>query len=315
MITRETVLVLGAGASAAYRLPTALELTQQIVAQMPKRVGVLEKLKGIRKEHIDEFVRALARSDIASVDEFIGRRTEFMRVGKAAIADTLYRAEEPNRASLHYQQEGILDHTNPIDHWLELVWKHLRTDATPESFENNKLKIVTFNYDRMVEAYLTRVMVETFDLSNDEAIEIWQTAIPIVHVHGQLSDSRLVDEDGDPTTSQLTESIDTIRVLPESSGGDEPFALAGEYLENAWAVCFLGFSYHPDNLRRLDVKNKTAKKHVWGTAVGMTEAECRKVAHVMGKVWDGQSEEPEFVTDPEIKGCRDFLRRFNFLLE
>src|SRR6267378_303056 len=71
MIEKRTVLILGAGASMPYGFPSG---------------------SGLRR-HIIEYLDELLSADTTSIDVFLERRTEFVEIGKAAIAATLIPLE------------------------------------------------------------------------------------------------------------------------------------------------------------------------------------------------------------------------------
>src|SRR5205085_958335 len=60
----------------------------------------------------------------------------------------------------------------------------LREDGTAH-FQPNSLGIITFNYDRSLEAYLHYALQSRFRIHGDEAAAVL-SEIPIIHVHGIL---------------------------------------------------------------------------------------------------------------------------------
>lgn len=311
MITQPTVLVLGAGASASYDMPTAFELSYQIVNELRDRPrGLrqrLEEVPGITQGDVTNFCMGLKDSDLSSVDLFLSHRTEFMNVGKAAIADVLFRAEDHEKLG----QYAAGFHLS--DHWLGYVWEKLLASANVKTFPRNQLSIITFNYDRLVEYYLDRNLATTFNIEAEEAKRLRVSAIDIMHVHGMLS-GRSITQNGGGSPEELQSSIKTIRVLTEGSPGGDDFGDAILHLQAAESICCLGFGYHTENIRRLAIPESTRRKNIFGTTVGLLEGEGQSAANAMGKGWPGNAVGPgTFITDPEITGCRDFLRRFDIL--
>ena len=54
----------------------------------------------------------------------------------------------------------------------------------------------------------------------------------------------------------------------------EALTQARDLIQNAKRVCFLGFGYHPTNVRRLGIKKD---REVEGTVYGMTHQEMRQL--------------------------------------
>lgn len=313
MITRSTVLVLGAGASEPYGMPTGFALTQSIVNELRDPSSSLRKqllsVDEIRPDDVNDFAAQLAASDVSSVDTFLSHQEYFMRVGKAAIAAVLMRCEDPRRVT-RFPEEGVL---RCEDHWLGFLSQKLLANSSRQTFDENQLTIVTFNYDRLVEYYLNRSIQHTFGIEPDPATELRQNAVEIIHVHGVLS-GRSVLGRGEASAEELNASIDTIKVLPESNKGDVDFTQARDRLSNAEAVGFLGFGYNPDNLERLNIKNTTKSKNVFGTTKGLLQGEIESAGKSMFKRLDNDDQGNGWFFYPEPKiGCLDFLRTYDFL--
>src|SRR6185295_12564481 len=108
MIGRQTVLVLGAGASQPYGFPLGAGLVDQVCTEIldenqGRTLGTVgadgkqyfvtfsERLKrlGHRPDLIERFAVQMRQARPYSIDAFLETRTEFRTVGKAAIADVL----------------------------------------------------------------------------------------------------------------------------------------------------------------------------------------------------------------------------------
>jgi hypothetical protein len=99
VIKRETVFVLGAGASQPYGFPLGAELVDKICAEIiaKDKMGIVPRLEeaDFDSDLITRFALAMREARPYSVDAFLETRgEEFRDVGKAAIADVLARAED-----------------------------------------------------------------------------------------------------------------------------------------------------------------------------------------------------------------------------
>jgi len=159
MITTRTVLVLGAGASMPYDFPSGWGLVKEICDRFDhhNREDSNNLLyAGYDSRKVVGFRNALKKSGQLSVDAFLEHRPEFIEAGKATIAYVLLRYENENR----------LFSTSINESWYQYLWSRLSTSI--DNFENNKLSIVTFNYDRSLEYYLFNTMKNSFGLTEKD---------------------------------------------------------------------------------------------------------------------------------------------------
>jgi hypothetical protein len=255
MITKPTVLILGAGASSVYGFPTGEKLVSNIIFNLrpllknETRVGVnvdwvpflIDNFE-INEEDIYDFQEKLDYARI-SVDAFLEYSNEFLEVGKLAIALSLISNEKNKKLF------------NADKNWLDYL--RIELDAPFDVFGENKLSIITFNYDRSIEQYLFTVLKNTYGRSNAECVE-QLSKIPIIHVHGKLGSLPWQEKNGRPYENKITpENIklasDQIIIISESNEDSKEFRQAFELLKNAdeGKIYFLGFGFNPVNLRRL----------------------------------------------------------------
>ena len=265
-ITQKTVLVLGAGASNAYGFPLGRGLRDLACTPPGDHISEAIKEAGYDLSEMNDFIETLQHFGYTSVDWFLEDRTEFIPIGKAAIAACLIPFENP--AKLFPPQATT-------EHWYELL---LNIMASPiEEFCNNELSVITFNYDRSLEYYFLKVL-ETRLKSLDKAVDLLST-FEIVHVHGSLGELLQVSNTRDYTPEVSSESIkiaaDNIIIVGEASDDSQSFEQARVLLNNAERIVFLGFGFHPESVRRLGIFNepwdeeKRQKIKVGGTSRGM----------------------------------------------
>lgn len=177
MIVEPTVLVLGAGASVDYGFPTGRELLLEICTdgRRGKLRTFLHKQMGYSEAEIDEFTTALMLSGAPSVDLFLEHRREFEQIGKAAIAAALIPLEES--ANLF---------PAPNRRWYETLFGLMAEDGP---FQDNLLSILTFNYDRSLEAYLFKALTNLYRMEENNAETI--ISRHVIHLHGSLGETLL----------------------------------------------------------------------------------------------------------------------------
>lgn len=282
MINVETVLILGAGASAPFGFPTGRELVQNIGKayedeKSPEFQFLAELgLKGCTKDDIMDFRDALLFGDPSSVDAWLEHKEneKFRTVGKVAIAINLLQKEKESDF-------------RPINNWYHLLFKAL--SCSFEEFDKNRLSIITFNYDRSLEADLFLRLGHTYQSRKGNEFFQKLNAIRIVHVYGSLG--RLTTQPENPKRpvpevnyaakldrDNIMLASESIKVMVEN---DESvignFNEARKLIEKAQALYFLGFGYDPNNIERLGIEALGKPVKVMGTSYGLGYARIREV--------------------------------------
>jgi hypothetical protein len=270
MLTKKTVLVLGAGASKPYHFPTGLELSVSI-SEFRQGNSTFENLRNLG--HSDtvlmNFRDEFYKSGRNSVDAFLEHRTDLLLIGKLAIAATLIPSEN---------EETLFTYDRS---WLRLLYNNM--NAPFDDFGKNTLSIITYNYDRSVEHFFMTSLQHTYKKEIKDCIPVLN-AIPIIHLHGSLGplpwQAKPGQEHKQYHYSYNNELLEIarkhIKIIHEdiSDGRDTDFELAKKFLHDAEQIIFLGFGYDPINLERLKLKDIDPKgKMIVGTCVGLGEAD------------------------------------------
>jgi len=262
-------LILGAGASWDYGFPVGAELRDQICREIYSGVCPYLVTKW-KLPLLKSFARTLLESRI-SVDAFLEEHPDYLAMGKFVIASNLLPLEKERLlydAWLYPEKAGLKDK----NHWYDILFERLIDGVDFDNFKDNKLSVITFNYDRSFEHFL----FNSFRSSRKKAMEnepdcIAQVStIEIVHVYGSLGrlpwqpDSGLLKgipevkytalrNGGDLPTKIATidlaaNSIDLVR---DDSGDTPAFARSKELLQQAQRIYILGFGFNRTNLERL----------------------------------------------------------------
>lgn len=259
MIERNTVLVLGAGASLYYGYPSGRDLVRFILHHLNKDnpPNWIERLKneyGIEdRDLITDFYNDLYKSNMMSIDDFLDYHPKYGSIGKLSIALALIPLEDERR---------LFDITKRDGSWYEYLLDKLRTPKG--NFSNNNLSIITFNYDRSLEHYLFTSLKHTYSVDDKECANLINS-IQIVHVYGMLDHLPWHIEGGRPygkkaTPSQVKTASNRIFTLSDGREASMMFAHIYSLLEKAQFIYFLGFGYHEINLKRLNIEN--LKNHI-----------------------------------------------------
>ncbi|MGZ8190681.1 MAG: hypothetical protein ACXWTS_05565 [Methylococcaceae bacterium] len=291
MIESKTLLIVGAGASVPYGYPAGIQLRNELCAS--------QNLKGLPPHKVDSkgiefFCQHFKESQLYSIDAFLAKRGAnsigkqpsgagsyfgtYEEYGKLAIAYKLIERE--NMSTLF---EPTRDVDGNADHWLQYLWNHMSSDVAKTEFQNNQLKIVSFNYDRVLEQYLQTAIERTYGVNETEAGAL-RKFIEIVHVYGNLQD--LEKRAYGKTPDDFSEVANCIRVIPEArKADDEQFEKAKEMIAWAENICFIGFGFDKTNVERLGFRpdhDYGYSKKIYSTLYGITPPEGYAAQKLLG---------------------------------
>lgn len=264
-----TTLVLGAASSLHCDYPLGAVLINDVVNMHEN--GELTPLPDqYAEDDVERLVTRLARSGYYSIDAFLEDAHEHTGLGKYLIASVLKRKENLSRLFPPYKSG-----------WYQYLFNSLLGSET-SPFSDNELSIVTFNYDRSIEAYLTNALMARFSMSPHEAAKEL-SHIPIYHVHGILGKFPEVPYEKDVTPNELyaiSQSINIIHEIEDSRDEycNEEFRQASGAANNSEKLIFLGFGYHFDNVRRLQIDwSQKSENNVYSTFYDTTPEEYSRV--------------------------------------
>lgn len=287
MIEEPTTLVLGAGASVAYGFPTGFELKKQICSLLsketynhnnpPEQIRKLTKM-GFQTEKIFSFCDYFAKSPIPTIDEFITRNPFYSNLAKAAIVLVLASCEN----------ETIFALKSPSDSWYHHLFNVMLEGTEHHTFfTTNKIKFITYNYDRSLEHFFYYSLKNTFsDVQEEEIIKSLKN-LKIVHIHGKLGN--LLWENGSNSRQyQFHNDVDEIKIaynsiitFNEARVGDNPYQIARQMIRNSAKVVFLGFGFHLYNVEKLNTDTCLEKKHIVGTRRGVQDQKMSQVRGII----------------------------------
>jgi hypothetical protein len=298
MFTVPTVLIIGAGASAAAGLPLGPGLAERIAEKANDRdfrravTGILHQrsvqfpspsiVDGL--EAISQGVR-LSRSIDRFIEEY-DHHPAVRSLGKILIADEILAAEASSRVAQAIDGFGFVDVYNSAvakcwygdfaAKWLGDV-KHREVQHS-----NHNLRVVSFNYDRVFELYLTSFILKKYRGLDPSAASSVVSSLRVIHPYGSLGTlpnfpldfgARPVPFGGE--SGQLSYSIGLSEGL-RTFGESQASAVADEVkgvLQNAAQIIFLGFSFERMNMNLLELAGRQGNRpFVYASAYGVSEA-------------------------------------------
>jgi hypothetical protein len=291
MINNKTVLILGAGASCDYGFPIGEGLRDQICKEIFERNSVFHYLVGKwGAPKLKHFADTLLESRI-SVDAFLEGHPDYLDMGKFAIASILLPIEKKSSLYTDWLDPKKVEGKK---HWYDILFHNLIEGTDFDNFKDNKLSVITFNYDRSFEEFLFNSFRssrrEAKKKENEAGCIAQVSSVEVVHVYGSLGrlpwqpDSGLLNgvpkveysalkSGGDlllkiPTINLAAKSIDIVR---DGSGDTPAFARAKELLNQAQRIYILGFGFNMKNLERLGLLDfDFFTEEIVGTAHGLT---------------------------------------------
>lgn len=250
MITKKTVLVLGAGASHFYGFPLGAKLRKDILEIL--RPGTSSYQLSIESRLVDhpllhEFVDTFQKSRLSSIDAFLGLNLRYSDIGKMSIAALL----------MHYEALAV----GPLLHgleqnWYDYLWNKLASSHSWDELSFKNLAVVTFNYDRSLETFLLAAVKASYGVKENAAIQKL-SELKIIHTYGDIgspwpNDARFKQYGAGVSPALVVQCSKWLKVIPEARANEPTFTEAKKLLLGAEAICFLGFGFDALNLERLD---------------------------------------------------------------
>jgi hypothetical protein len=325
MINTPTVVILGAGASEEYGFPVGSTLIQDILIDYinPKHkkhvaliceldkwrypdIGHIEYCPDEQSSYtvthypivkpkdsfVDEFISTLKKSQTASIDDFLYHHGKYRLIGKVSILLNLIRKERS------YKQEEY--------GWYSYLWRLLYqgTGGDIKKILKNRIKIITFNYERSIEQFLHMALSNMFSIDEPKIVDEVLNQIEVYHVYGRLG--RLPWQDIELPVCDFGENLEKgnhlgvikagkefgqIELTKEAFDqckhvlaiaksvktyheGQDITATYQKVISDAERVYFLGFGFNQQNMQALGLTEKILNTKVYATTYGLGNKEA-----------------------------------------
>jgi hypothetical protein len=277
MLTKPTVFVIGAGASAEFDLPIGSELQRNISAALDVRLksdnaaargdfelrNLIRQLPGFERPTHDNIQHQIAESMSLtnSIDAYLENYRSnplFSAIGKLSIAKAILQAERSSTL-----QNALTDKRSsgqiqlPENNWANRVFKFLQQGRPREQVDDffSNCSFVVFNYDRVLETYFSEALQIYYGISQQQADKIVGRA-EILHPYGKVGAIRSQQEeeivlDFGAENADLIRVSQGIRIYSEPQDANETVPAIKQLITNAQIICFLGFSFQPQNMEIL----------------------------------------------------------------
>ncbi len=308
---RDTIYVVGAGASYEVGLPLGVELKSLIADAVDfSRPSVLHSpvglaLRSVAKSAPEErdFLHSASLVKQAlplaiSIDNLIHAHSTNRGVelcGKLGIANTILDRE---RSSALFP-ERVRGRDKVIVSKAQKTWLHRffqilteNCQATDIGARFERVALVVFNYDRCIEQYLFHALQDYYGVSPHEASAM-MASLKIFRPYGKIGDLPWQSQEGavpfgeEPDAQSLIEVAERLKTFTEGTNKQD-----ADYLEmtrsvlRARRLIFFGFAFHHLNMDLLVPKKRThqlatSRQKIYGTAIKMSESDVEEIVSVL----------------------------------
>lgn len=240
--SKPTVFILGAGSSEKF--PLGEDLVRKIIADIKFSKNPDLHDLGISESNYVDFINQLRFTDPNSIDVFLEENPDYIEIGRIAIAQSLIKIEDELQLFPPFSSRA---------NWYKKFVDELRINKMKSP--SNYVTIFTYNYERSLEHYLTRIIQNRMRVSEEDAKSI-RDILPIYHLHGSLGSLNEKDSNFRPYETKINVNTlriasNSIRIISEQSDDYECQQQLRTALTNAEKIFFFGFGFHPVSMRRL----------------------------------------------------------------
>jgi len=321
-MTKNTVFVIGAGASKEANLPTGYELKSKISKLLDIRFDFNNQKSGdcIITDAMRIFVRSPeghngninpylheawhirdALPQAISIDNFIDAHRDNDKIalsGKLAIVRSILDAE---RRSLLYFEKPRID-SNINFSRLEKTWYISFFQLLTENCQKNDLKerfksitLIIFNYDRCIEHFVYNALQNYYKLSEAEAAEQVKN-INIYHPYGDVGTLPWINQNGamgfgaEPNSQKLLDLSQKIKTFTEGTDPKSSEILEiRKHMGVADRVVFLGFAFHKLNMQLITPEyvddSNNSKVKCFATTYGISNSDKEVIDEQIKKLY------------------------------
>jgi hypothetical protein len=293
MATKDTVLIIGAGASKPYGFPTASELGPMITGEMPESFRHL-RYNDVFHAHIGSWQKFLETCFVPTSEA--RHPADFLRMQKQFKESEIYSIDRFSFLHPHY--EGMARYFIALilllcerqselkGGWYRALWNDVLNPAVEDN--EGPLEIVSFNYDRSFEEYIRRVAKAAYPGRENDV----HNTLKVSHVYGSFGPvgigEKLV-EYGEPSSFET--SAPHIKLIPPraEANGD-----LGDLIASKNKAVFLGFGFDELNLRVLGIHAGRRPKQIFASRLGLSKRLEKAAEETLGEiVWGDPSQDVE----------------------
>ena len=295
---RQTVFVVGAGASMEFGLPSGEQLRKSIREKLaqaawngaPKSVTehAILSLHRTRGADVTQLVRgaqALSRSlqsrmTIDDASRHFQDNEDALLMLKWALADEITKRERDDTHLASIDGYDDMDISCCDTTWLATILGTLLTDPDPATIKKrlDQVAFVTFNYDRIIQR-LVGLTLQRLHVQNWKEL---LSGLRIAHAYGSIGSLAWPDrpEQGVEFGGPASQSRDQTMQHQIATWWDKPDEQDREnihsWIREADQVAFMGFGFHERNVQLLTPPDLEDRREIYATAYGLPEPTQRQ---------------------------------------
>jgi len=342
-MSKNTVFVIGAGASAEVKLPTGNELKEKISSLLDFRFKhlrqesgdylILDALKQLVYEKDGgngnihpylleaKFIKEALPMAI-SIDNFIDTQKGNKKLaicGKLAIVRSILQAEKSSL--LYFDRFGInpnIDFNLLNEKWFLPFFQILTENCSKKDLKERfrSIVLIIFNYDRCIEHFFYYALQKYYRITTSEAAEI-VNQISIYHPYGNVGslpwsgNDNILDFGDEPSPKQLIQITTMIKTFTEGTDpNSSEIVEIRNHVKDSQRIVFLGFAFHPLNMDLINPKIGndeiyTYSKKCFGTSLGLSDSDKEIIEYHLENLFHNRIE-----TKMVNKTCFAFFDEF-----
>ena len=302
MFHQYIAIVVGAGASAEYGMPTGAALKNKVASGVRFASRRLEDqdlnaaLSSLYANCRDAYKTAgeeLAQhilSGVPSIDDaltWFSSRQEVVDIGKTVIAYEILKAERSSplySGTLELAPNKNFDDTW-MPHFLSMVMSGHKNENAESAFE--KVYIINFNYDRSIEHFLYSELQYRYGISDSRSKRI-VTELNMFRPYGTIGNLPWQPGAGlafgeSPQPARLFEASTNIFTFSEGAT-EKVRSQIQAALARARVCIFIGFGFHTQNMNLLRSGSAEAWRRAYATVKGISPENHRDLAFGIAQI-------------------------------
>lgn len=287
MLNSKTVFILGAGASFEVGFPLGSQLKSTIAKKLQINRDKFRRIISVGDSEILSLLKSTYREDCYlstcqqisagillsdSIDDYIDIHQHDEKIaicGKVAITSSILEAERLSKIFYNKYKESCFDFTSVNDSWYPRFYSLVAKGIAKSDIHNifNNVSIISFNYDRSLEHYLTEALKVNYCIPREDALRIVNT-LPIFRPYGSIG--KTIDY-GSEDLPPVDEILKNIKTYTEQVADAEGLKKAHAALEEAKTLVFMGMHFHPNNLKILRGAKPLSPDAIYATRLSFSD--------------------------------------------
>jgi len=244
MIREKTVFIFGAGLSCEYGFPTNRQLRDIVTSVITEQKTLLLK-RNIRDETLILFERDIKTGVFNTIDALLKQKDSeaYRDVARNVLALALIPYKESNVS------EGKFDDNC----FYRFLFTKMVRDSNKDTFLNNQVIFITFNYDRSFEFFMRDALEVQWNLPKHELKQILSN-LNLIYLHGKLGLHTLENDNYGRESNQQSDHINLlltsnqIKLVVDIENTTAQYDKAHKAIASARNIYFLGFGFDEECL-------------------------------------------------------------------